>query len=174
MDKCDILPNHTVLEIGFGPGYGLSMAAARAYNGTVYGLDFSEAMCKMASRRNRALVAASRVRLINGGLTPAPFENAFFDRTAAVNVAYFWPEPRRELSEILRILRPEGKAVFYLSDRHSMDLMPVTNTGVFAKYTAPEFCAVLSSAGFSRVEYETKTETLKEIRVSGHCFVAQK
>jgi arsenite methyltransferase len=34
MDKCDIRTGHVVLEIGFGPGYGLAMAAARATDGT--------------------------------------------------------------------------------------------------------------------------------------------
>jgi len=174
IDKCDIGSLHTVLEIGFGPGYGLAMAAARASEGTVYGLDFSPAMVKMAARRNQALVAAGKVRLVKGDLAPAPFADNFFNRVFAVNVVYFWREPRRELSEIRRILKPGGKAALYLSDRHSMDSIDFTNTGVFTKYTADEFRTVLEGVGFSHVESETKTELVQGVEFTGHCFVVKK
>ena len=174
IDACDIRPGHVVLEIGFGPGYGLAMAAERAAEGTVYGLDFSSFMVKMAARKNRGLVAAERVVLVKGDLSPAPFQNDFFDRIFAVNVAYFWPKPLAELSEIKRILKPGGRAVLYLSDRLSMDSIPVTNTGLFTKYTAQEFMAVLSGAVFARIDFETKTEEVQGIQFTGHCFVLEK
>lgn len=174
IDKCDIGPCHTVLEIGFGPGYGLGMAAVYATEGTVYGLDFSPSMLKMAARRNKALVAAEKVRLVKGDLAPAPFADNFFDRVFAVNVVYFWREPRRELSEIRRILKPGGLASLYLSDRHSMDSIDFTNTGVFTKYTADEFRTVLAGAGFSQVDCETKTDLVQDVEFTGHCFVLKK
>jgi SAM-dependent methyltransferase len=174
IDKCDIRTGHVVLEIGFGPGYGLAMAAARAADGTVYGLDFSPAMVRMASRRNRDSVAAGKVRIVNGDLSPAPFAADFFDRIVAVNVAYFWPKPERELSEIKRILKPDGKAAFYLSDKASMGASAFTNTGVFTKYTAEEFRLVLSACGFGAIESETRTQFVNGNEVVGHCFLVMK
>jgi ubiquinone/menaquinone biosynthesis C-methylase UbiE len=174
VDKSNIAPRHTVLEIGFGPGYGLKMAAARTTEGTVYGLDFSPSMVKMAARRNRAIVASGKIRLVEGDLSPAPFGDNFFDRIFAVNVVYFWREPRRELSEIRRILKRGGKAAFYISDRHSMDSIGCTNTGLFTKYTADEFWTVLSDCRFYRIYSETRTEVVQGVKFTGHCFVAEK
>jgi SAM-dependent methyltransferase len=172
VDKCDIRATDTVLEIGFGPGHGIRMAAARATGGIVYGLDFSPTMVKKASRYNRPLIAAGKVRLTLGDLNPAPFADKFFDRIFAVNVVYFWPTPEQELSEIVRILKPGGKAVFYLSDRHSMAKIGFTNTGVFTKYTADEFRSVLSSCNFTAIESETRVSLRNGIEFTGHCFTA--
>lgn len=169
--KCDIRPGHIVLEIGFGPGYGLAMAAARLGDGIVYGLDFSPAMVRMASRRNRDSMAAGKVHIVKGDLSPAPFTDNFFDRIVAVNVVYFWPKPEKELLEIKRILKPGGKAAFYLSDKASMGASAFTNTGVFTKYTADEFRLVLSACNFGAVESETRVQSVKGVEMVGHCFL---
>ncbi len=171
---CDIQENDVVLEIGFGPGIGIATAAALATKGKVYGLDFSRAMVRRAARHNRALVKTGRVILLFGDAGDAPFADNFFDRLFAVNVVYFWPDPRCELSEVLRILKPGGRAVFYVTDRLSMDATPYTNTGVFHKYTAQEFLPVLQGTAFSSVRYESTTQTRNGKPVLGHCFIAVK
>jgi SAM-dependent methyltransferase len=56
LDLLEIHPLDSVLEVGSGPGLGLQLAAARAYQGKVAGVDPSETMLEMASQRNRALI----------------------------------------------------------------------------------------------------------------------
>jgi ubiquinone/menaquinone biosynthesis C-methylase UbiE len=141
---CAIQETDVVLEIGFGPGIGIAMAAALAKYGKIFGLDFSKAMVRKASRRNRSLIAAGKVELNFGDLNPAPFPDNFFDKIFAVNVVYFWPQPARELGEIARMLKPGGRLVLYFTDRLAMDAVPHTNTGVFHKYTAEEFLPIIS------------------------------
>ncbi len=174
IDKCDIGPRHKVLEIGFGPGYGLAMAAARAAEGTVYGLDFSPLMARMARRRNRALVASGKIRIVKGDLSPIPFADNLFDRVFAVNVVYFWPKPAKELSEIKRVLKPGSKAAFYLTDKGSMAGHAFTRTGIFTTYTAHEFRDVLEVCRFSAVNCETRVRTVGGAQTAEHCFVVEK
>jgi SAM-dependent methyltransferase len=171
---CDIQDTDIVLEIGFGPGIGISMAATLAKQGKIYGLDFSKAMMKKASRYNKVLIGNGKVVLRLGDLNPAPFPGNFFDKIFAVNVVYFWPRPEKELNEIARMLKPGGRAVFYLSDRLSMDLIPFTNTGVFHKYTAEEFFSVISACAFSGVTYQSSVQMRDGKEFLGHCFVAIK
>ena len=42
LDLLEIKPSDSVLEVGSGPGVGLELAAARAYEGQVIGIDRSE------------------------------------------------------------------------------------------------------------------------------------
>ena len=47
----NIKPNHRVLEVGFGPGIGISAALKRVEHGfgRVYGVDISEQMVRVLS-----------------------------------------------------------------------------------------------------------------------------
>jgi len=47
----NIKPNHRVLEVGFGPGIGISAALKRVEHGSgrVYGVDISEQMVRVLS-----------------------------------------------------------------------------------------------------------------------------
>jgi ubiquinone/menaquinone biosynthesis C-methylase UbiE len=172
INLCDIQDTDIVLEIGFGPGVGISMAAAKTKLGKIYGLDFSKDMMKKATRYNRSFIENGRVELRLGELKPAPFPDNFFDKIFAVNVVYFWPQPEGELKEIARMLKPGGRVVLCLSDRLSMDAVPFTNTGVFHKYTAQEFLPVISACPFSRVTFESSVQIRNGKEMLAHCFVA--
>jgi ubiquinone/menaquinone biosynthesis C-methylase UbiE len=174
VDMCEIRETDIVLEIGFGPGIGIAMAAALARRGKIFGLDFSKDMVRKAARRNKSLIAAGKAELKLGSLAPAPFPDNFFDRIFAVNVVYFWPRPEQELGEIARMLKPGGRVALFLSDRISMDTIPYMNTGVFRKYTAEEFLPVISRCPFSKVRYESKVHMRMGKEFLGHCFVAEK
>ena len=91
--ECDIQPADTALEIGFGPGIGIGLAAAKLTTGKLYGVDMSRSMVRAATRRNRRLLQSGKVALVYGSLSPAPFPDCFFDRVFGVNIIYFWPDP---------------------------------------------------------------------------------
>src|ERR671922_2855370 len=50
LDLLEINPSDSVLEVGPGPGLGLQLTTARAYQGRVVGVDRSETMLEMARR----------------------------------------------------------------------------------------------------------------------------
>jgi iron complex transport system substrate-binding protein len=77
-------------------------------DGRVAGVDSSEAMLAMASRRNRAALAAGRVDLRLGRAEEIPFADASFDAAYAANSVQFWPGPERSMLEVRRVLRPGG------------------------------------------------------------------
>ncbi|MBO0796786.1 MAG: methyltransferase domain-containing protein, partial [Ktedonobacteraceae bacterium] len=114
----DIQPADTVLEVGFGAGQGIKLAASKVNGGRVMGVDLSEAMVRAASKRNAAAVKAGRVVLSQGSITALPFEDQYFDKIMTIHTLYFWPEPHEPslaLSELCRVLKPGGRLVITLS-----------------------------------------------------------
>jgi ubiquinone/menaquinone biosynthesis C-methylase UbiE len=108
VDALAVAPGDRVLEIGFGHGRTLALLAERATRGLVAGVDPSEVMLAMASRRNRRAIRAGRVELRRGGAAQLPYPDAHFDKAIAVNSVQFWPGPARSLAEVRRVLRPGG------------------------------------------------------------------
>jgi len=70
----DIQPTDTVLEVGFGAGQGIKLAAERVTSGRIRGIDLSEEMVRVATRRNASAIKAGRVALSQGSITALPFE----------------------------------------------------------------------------------------------------
>src|SRR5687767_3244059 len=83
LDLLGINPSDSVLEVGSGPGLGLELAAARAREGRVVGVDPSETMLEMA-RRNHAQIEAGRVELLLGTVEKLPFNDATFDKSMTI------------------------------------------------------------------------------------------
>jgi SAM-dependent methyltransferase len=104
-------PSDHVLEIGFGNGKLLPALLAYAHDLTYVGIDIAETMVTEAIAFNAELVAAgiASFRLASAEAIPCPDQS--FDRVFAVNVIYFWPDPVRALSEMRRVLRPDGMSV---------------------------------------------------------------
>lgn len=171
IERSKIQPEDSVLEIGFGHGISFEIIAGKTKQ-KIYGLDFSEDMVEMASVRNENLIKQNRLELKHGAVYPAPFENNFFNKIIAVNVIYFWEDPVKELTEIMRILKPGGCVVMFLTDRTTMEKLPFTGTGVFHKYSGEEFASIVKDAGFVNVNYETKV--LRKNEYLCHCMVAEK
>lgn len=82
----DIQPNSHVLEIGFGPGVAIEYAAQKAVNGLVVGIDSSETMVRVASRRNVAAIADRIVDLNYGQVSSLPYSEDAFDRVALLDL----------------------------------------------------------------------------------------
>lgn len=137
-----------VLEIGFGPGQGLAALGRRVTMGRIRGLDGSPAMLRLATRRNAATVASGRMELIVGDFLRLPWSDASFDGVLAVNVAYFFDREGVAVSEIHRVLRPGGRAVFYVTDRASMAGWPFAGPETHVTYDAADLRRLLLAGGF--------------------------
>ncbi|VDP86297.1 unnamed protein product [Echinostoma caproni] len=133
-------PGQAVLEIGFGPGLGITCAAERVAphtyqalrnrslrqkvfsapnqfyslddgNAHVYGVDISEYMLYIAKRRNRSLIGAGISTLKLGSVNHLPLLAKSVDACFHVNNFYFWPDLPYALQQIWRVLRPHGSIV---------------------------------------------------------------
>jgi ubiquinone/menaquinone biosynthesis C-methylase UbiE len=138
-----------VLEIGFGPGLAIEMAARRARNGTVVGVDHSEIMLRQASRRNKAAIADGRVQLHLASAEALPAFNELFDRVMASNVHMFLDEPVATLRTWLAVTRPGG----WIAITHQSRKRGATDADT--AQGAERIAADLRAAGFTDVRIET-------------------
>ena len=115
MNLLEVQPTDTVLEVGFGAGQAIKLAAEKASDGRVMGIDLSEVMVRVATKRNAQAVKAGRVALAQGNMTALPFEDQHFDKIMTIHTFYFWSEPSQPLRELYRVLKTGGRLVITLS-----------------------------------------------------------
>jgi SAM-dependent methyltransferase len=140
-----------VYEIGYGPGIGIQMIASNISNCTISGIDFSELMVKMASRRNKRFIDAGRVKLKYGDLITADTSGEHYDKIFCVNVIYFWKDLLPVFQKIHSMLSSEGSFYIFMTPAKDLD-------GGFAvdfnKYSIEEVVAALKESGFKNVRYK--------------------
>ena len=84
--------------------------AAREQRGVAVGIDPSELMVRHAAARNRRFVARGRAAVFTASTADlSRFGDRSFDRVYGMHVVYFWSDPRRDLAEVARVLRPRGR-----------------------------------------------------------------
>src|SRR6185295_4606225 len=59
----NIQPDNTILEIGYGPGVGITLITEKHPPGMLHGVDFSRLMYKRASATNQQYIEDGKVRL---------------------------------------------------------------------------------------------------------------
>jgi ubiquinone/menaquinone biosynthesis C-methylase UbiE len=157
IEVLQIEPGLQILEIGFGGGTALSQIAARLQTGAVCGVDISPDLVHKAERKFRKEIAEGRVRILSGDVSQLPFSNHAFDRVFTINTIYFWPDPRQGMSEILRVLRNEGRAIVSLRSKETMQNYAVTKYD-FQLYLPEDAAALMRRAGFRNVHVDLRRE----------------
>jgi ubiquinone/menaquinone biosynthesis C-methylase UbiE len=149
LDLLEINPSDSVLEVGPGPGVGLQLAAARAHQGRVAGVDPSETMLGMAYRRNYAQIEAGRIDLHLSSVDKLPFDNATFDKAMTMNSLHLWPNPVAGLIEVRRTLRTGGRIAVAITrfsyaspDKFESHLIDAGFTDVSTHSGEPGICAL--------------------------------
>ena len=108
-------PADRLLEVGCGHGVLLSLLARRLDDGVVVGVDRSPTMIAAASRRNRASMAAGRVRVHAAPLADADLADEEFDVVVSFNVRAFWTPPGPEWDVVRQVLAPDGRVLVAFS-----------------------------------------------------------
>jgi ubiquinone/menaquinone biosynthesis C-methylase UbiE len=104
-------PGERVLDVGCGPGfYCAELAAEVGPSGSVVGVDSSEAMLALATRRCAEL---PQVALRVADATALGVADADFDAAICVQVLEYLAEPRDGLAELYRALRPGGRVLVW-------------------------------------------------------------
>uniref|UniRef100_A0A3B3SKL0 Zgc:194242 n=1 Tax=Paramormyrops kingsleyae TaxID=1676925 RepID=A0A3B3SKL0_9TELE len=109
---CGIRPDDTVLELGHGPGLGLVAAAPllSGPKGKLIGVDYSDYMHQLATKRVKELIACGKVTLHHGIMAVMPIPDNSVENVYHCNCYYFWPDLREGSLEILRVMKSGGSA----------------------------------------------------------------
>ena len=104
-------PGARVLETGCGTGRDTVQLAATA--GTVFATDLSADMIRVGrSRLAEAGIGTDRVRLFVSDATRLPLADACFDAAYHFGGLNLFPDIRRGIAEMARVVKPGGKVVF--------------------------------------------------------------
>ena len=173
IDALELQPTDRVLELGFGPGWGLRSIAARVPDGQVFGVDQSDRMLRQATSMNQAGIAKGRVVLLKGSFSPLPWIESTFNKILLVNVAYFFDSNGQDMAEVYRVLRLGGRTVIYVTSRETMSKWPFSGPETHRIYDRNELLDLLESAGFQRADI--KIEDLKlPLGIKGLLAIATK
>jgi ubiquinone/menaquinone biosynthesis C-methylase UbiE len=155
LDQLSLQEHDHVLDIGCGSGLAVERISAISAQGYVVGIDYSPAMIRQATRRNRCAIRKGHVGILRGNVSALPFADNRFDKACAIEAFYFWPDPSEDLREVARVLRPGGIAAFSMDiSKEGLDKSAIAAIALrlgLPVYSGQEMEALLSQAGFTDV-----------------------
>lgn len=148
IEELEVSCTDHVLEIGFGPGCALKLLAKLASCGHVTGIDASPTMLAQARARNRRAIIGGRMDLLTGSYDRLSLADHSVDRILAVNVAYFFGSDGEALTEMHRVLKPNGKLVLYVTSEKSMGNWKFASARTHRVFDESKFRNLLRTGGF--------------------------
>ena len=151
-----------VLDIGCGGGAALGKMSRRVPSGQLFGIDHSPVSVGTSEKNNAGDIASGKMRIISGTVEKMPFPDDSFDKVLTVESFYFWPEPEKDLREVLRVTKRGGTFLLVADIYGRKDLSEKAKANI-ARYslfnpTPEEFRVLLEGAGFTdvRIHLEEK------------------
>ena len=151
-------PGERLFEVGFGNGKLVPLLLTSAPELTYAGIDISETMVAEAEDFNRELVETGKAVFRLASVDSIPFADGSFDRALSVNTIYFWSDPVRSLTELRRVLRPDGVLLVAAGTPRTMAKLPPAQHG-FRVYDDAQLLELHRQAGFGSVEVERYSDT---------------
>lgn len=160
IDQLDILDNETILELGHGNCKHLPYVLQQKSKLTYHGLETSELMNKEAKRINHQFTDRRQAffHLYDG--LKVPFADNYFDKIFTVNTIYFWADPKCLMSELYRVIKPNGILNITYAQQDFMKQLPFTQFG-FTLYDNEKIKQLIDITPFKMLGSNTQTEAVK-------------
>jgi cyclopropane fatty-acyl-phospholipid synthase-like methyltransferase len=114
--KLQIQKRDNILEVGYGPGYGIKTMMDHYPLITVDGIDLSKKMCDDATRRNQEWVQSGRLKLSVGDIVNFKPDKRY-NKVISVNNYPLWEQPILSLKHIHDLMVKGGKIVLTVQPR---------------------------------------------------------
>ncbi|MDR0263669.1 MAG: class I SAM-dependent methyltransferase [Sphingobacterium sp.] len=160
IDQLNIIDHEVVLELGHGNCKHLPFVLEQKSGVIYYGLEISELMNKEAEQINRQYVnrQVAFFHLYDG--LKIPYDDNYFDKMFTVNTIYFWDNPLLLLSEIYRVIKPNGILNITFAQKDFMQQLSFTKFG-FTLYDNKKLKQLIDKTSFKIISSYTQTETVK-------------
>jgi ubiquinone/menaquinone biosynthesis C-methylase UbiE len=157
-----LAPHDNILEIGMGNGVFVKRITSGDASIRYTGIDYSPLMIEMSTMQNQALIKNNRAHFLLGDASSLPFANHSFTKVFTVNTLYFWDEKQQILSEIRRVLKPEGMLIISIRPKEIMKDFPFVPYG-FTLYSKDDATTLLEENGFKVTEVIERNEPDQEL-----------
>ena len=109
-------PQHdeNILELGCGAGNAIKILLEQSTVSQVVGLNISQSILRSATIRNRYEINKERARLVQGNVNQLVFQDGYFTKVFSIHSVYFWDNLPETISEIYRVLKPQGTIILTL------------------------------------------------------------
>ena len=112
----ELQQDEKILELGCGAGYAIKLLLKQSSVNQVVGLDASKSVLQSATIRNQKEIRDRRVKLIQSNVNNLVFQDGSFTKVFSIHSIYFWENLLKTISEIYRVLKPEGTVIITLCD----------------------------------------------------------
>ena len=146
----DAQSDDKVMDIGYGNGYFLRYLYQKT-KADLYGIDISEDMLKLATKRNKDAAKHGKLHLRIGDCCDLIYDDNTFFAVSSINTVYFWRDTVKGLSEIYRVLKPGGAFYNVVYTREFLDRLEYTKKG-FKKFGAEQLEDLGKRAGFDIIQ----------------------
>lgn len=151
----------TFLDLGFGGGRSLALAAART-QGPLWGIDYSGDVVLAGATRFSTLIRSGRMNLLCADVHALPLRDALCSAICSTNTIYFWADPVRALANLQRVLKPAGRLALGFSGAAKMRQFDRITQHGFTLYEPSTVETLLHEAGFSRVQTNALTGKISQ------------
>jgi len=158
----ELKSNDCLLEIGFGNGAFIKEISSKIYPGNYYGIDISDTMIASAKKKNKKLINTGKVTLVKSNVNNLPFDTNFFNKILTINTIYFWDNPKQIMSEIKRVLKPEGSFIVALNTREAMENSEYVKEK-FTLYDKEKVVHLFQNSGFKVIKSTYKKMKIEDV-----------
>ncbi len=149
-DVLELEPEDDLLEVACGSGEFLAEHAEHV--GRITGLDLSPVEVSLARELHAARIEAGTAEILEGDAAALPWEDGRFSAVTCMGSLEFFEQPQGAIREMLRVLRPGGRAVLTIGWR-SDDQKESGATDALGlwSWTEADVRRMMAEAGFSDV-----------------------